>query len=130
NETTADLVGDEVEQAVITAFGLQLEPSRTTGDSELTRELRRIRAEAEQMLAAGAIEEAEAYMERERQQLFERGYRIRRLNQAYFAFYGSYAAGPAATTELVDGLRTLRSRSASLGAFLGRVGGLTSLDDL
>ena len=69
-------------------------------------------------------------MERERQDLVARGYRIRRLNQAYFAFYGNYAEGPQRSTEIPDRLAQLRGQSVSLGDFLGRVGEVASLADL
>jgi hypothetical protein len=81
-------------------------------------------------LAAGDVAGAEAFMEEERRALEARGYRFRRLNQAYFAFHGNYAEGPAASTEVLDSLNALRDRSTSLGDFIGRVGGLTSLADL
>jgi hypothetical protein len=56
------------------------------------------RVEADRLLAAGRIDEAEAYMEQRRQFIMahvaEHGHVIRRLNQAFFAFYGSYADTP------------------------------------
>ncbi len=48
----------------------------------------------DELLAAGKIEEAEAYMEARRQVFWDNGYAIRKLNQAYFAFYGAYADVP------------------------------------
>jgi hypothetical protein len=48
------------------------------------------RTTVDDLLAAGKIEEAEAYMEERRALFVENGYRIRKLNQAWFAFYGGY----------------------------------------
>jgi hypothetical protein len=45
------------------------------------------------LLAEGRVEEAEAYMEERREFFYDNGYAIRRLNQAFFAFYGGYQAG-------------------------------------
>jgi hypothetical protein len=45
------------------------------------------------LLAEGKVEEAEAYMEERRQVFLDNGYLIRKLNQAFFAFYGGYQSG-------------------------------------
>ena len=57
-------------------------------------------------------------MEARRQELNGRGFGIRRLNQAYFAFYGSYAEGPAGSSPLAGRVRSLREASPVSGAFL------------
>lgn len=130
NETTADLVAEEVADAVYREAGLR-PPKRSAADARTLRAaLRRIRVGADEMLARGDVAGAELFMERERQDLAAQGYAIRRLNQAYFAFHGNYAEGPAPTTEVPDALRTLRARSASLADFLGRIGQITSLGEL
>ena len=41
-------------------------------------------------------------------ELLEQGYVIRKLNQAYFAFHGSYAVGTSATDPIGGKLRSLR----------------------
>jgi hypothetical protein len=46
------------------------------------------RIEVDRLLAGGKIQEAEQYMEARRQIFVAHGYQIRKLNQAYFAFYG------------------------------------------
>ncbi len=43
--------------------------------------------------AEAYVDQVETYMEERRALFFENGYRIRKLNQAYFAFYGGYQAG-------------------------------------
>ncbi|HLE74221.1 MAG TPA: hypothetical protein VI688_08250, partial [Anaerolineales bacterium] len=91
----------------------------------------RVRADA--LLAEGKIEEAEAYMEAQRLIFWDHGYVIRKLNQAYFAFYGSYAdspIGPAGEDPVGAAVRELRSRSASLIEFVRRMAWLTSFEDL
>jgi hypothetical protein len=74
-------------------------------------------------------------MEMRRQVFWQHGYRwLRKLNQAYFAFYGAYADEPggAAGTEDPIGaaVRQLRAQSASLAEFLNRVSWVTSFDQL
>ena len=60
-------------------------------------------------------------MEAQRRILVENGYTIRKLNQAYFAFHGSYAVGPAATDPIGGKLRLLRKQAGSLAEFLHTV---------
>ena len=91
--------------------------------------MRRIRLQVDELLAQGKIEEAEAYMETERLKLVEQGHPLRRLNQAYFAFHGAYAASPASVDPTGAQLRHLRAASPSLKAFLDRVAWLNSYDE-
>ena len=94
--------------------------------------MRDTRAETEQLLAAGQVDSAEAYMRRRRDELQQHGYVIRKLNQAYFALYGSYGEGFAASpANPVPGLlRRLRAASPTLGDFLFRVRGITTVAEL
>jgi hypothetical protein len=92
--------------------------------------MRRIRLHVDELLAQGRVEEAETYMEAERQKLVAQGYNLRRLNQAYFAFHGSYATSPASVDPIGPWLRQLRARNGSLKAFLDQVSRMRSLDDL
>ena len=87
----------------------------------------RLRTEA--LLAAGKVEEAEAYMEQRRMMMLDHGYRIRKINQAFFAFHGSYAASPASISPIHGQLEKLRQRSGSLGEFLHTVAGFGSYQE-
>lgn len=95
--------------------------------------MRKTRIRVEEFLAAGRVEEAETYMEQRRQKLVELGYYVRKLNQAYFAFYGSYAAGKgwaSETNPIGEQMRLLREGSPSLAAFLDTVARMSSHQDL
>jgi hypothetical protein len=95
--------------------------------------MRKTRIRVEELLAAGKVEEAETYMEQRRQKLVELGYYVRKLNQAYFAFYGSYAAGKgwaAETNPIGEQMRLLREGSSSLAAFLETVAQMSNHQDL
>jgi hypothetical protein len=63
------------------------------GAFDFGTEMNETRVTVDALLVSGQIEEAEAYMEERRRFFAENGYRIRRLNQAYFAFYGGYQGG-------------------------------------
>jgi hypothetical protein len=80
--------------------------------------MRETRMRTDALLAAGDIVEAEEYMEARRQRLLEEGYHIRRLNQAYFSFYGTYADAPGSASPVGDQLRALRQSAGSLSAFV------------
>ena len=92
--------------------------------------MRETRLQADKLLAEGKVTEAEQYMESRRQELVKHGYAIRKLNQAYFAFHGSYAVGGAATDPIGGKLRALRARSASLPDFLRTVAAFSNPEDL
>jgi len=141
NETTAELVGNEVGAGIATSLGLaaQAPATPTSGASRRAANtfdfrsfMRDTRQQVEKMLAAGQVDDAEAYMGAQRDELERHGYAIRKLNQAYFAMYGSYGNGFAASpANPIPGLlRQLRNESASLGDFLAHVRGITSVDEL
>jgi hypothetical protein len=139
NETTASFAGGEISRKVIARFYPnwldQLPPVDRAGlavppkPSEFYLAMRRIRQEVDHLLADGQIEEAEAFMEAERLKLVEKGYALRKLNQAYFAFHGSYALSPGSIDPTGAQLRQLRAASPSLKSFLDRVGWLNSYAD-
>lgn len=139
NETTANIIGSEIGQQVYTRYdgptpkeGTQGAP---TGQSDAARLefaqlMRETRQAVDQLLRAGKVNEAERYMEQQRQYLADRGYYIRRLNQAYFAFYGSYADQPGFVSPVGEGLNKLRAQSTSLADFAQRVAAMSSYADL
>jgi hypothetical protein len=85
------------------------------------------------LLARGLIERAERFMEYQREYFWKNGYQVRKLNQAYFAFYGAYAdqpGGAAGEDPVGPAVRSLRERSQGLADFLKRISGMTSYDQL
>lgn len=140
NETVASIVGDEVGQKALERFYPELVPSKRTPASQerplegkafdFGREMRATRLAVDALLAKGYVREAEAFMEARRRRLVEHGYIIRRLNQAYFAFHGSYATGPGAVDPIGPKLTKLREASPSLAAFLRTAARITSVAEL
>jgi hypothetical protein len=95
--------------------------------------MRTTRVHVDALLAQGKIDQAEAYMEARRQIFWDHGYHIRKLNQAYFAFYGSYAdqpGGAAGDDPVGAAVRALWKQSSSPAAFLRSMAWLTSYDQL
>jgi len=138
NETVASMVGGEVSQLVLERFypeqvGPASWPRPLSMSPDWLKEqpqppqfdfgtfMHDTRLQVDSMLAAGQITQAEAFMEAQRRILVEKGYVIRKLNQAYFAFHGSYAVGTSATDPIGGKLRALRDRAGSLVAFLHTV---------
>jgi hypothetical protein len=152
NETTAEIVGTEVGAEVlrryysgIAAIGVPDVLRMSSPDGypdphdvdpppfEFRAAMHTTRVTADALLASGKIVEAERYMEQRRHLFVEHGYFIRRLNQAYFAFYGAYAdtpGGPAGQDPVGPAVRALRSRSGSLAEFVGRIAWMTSFEQL
>jgi hypothetical protein len=149
NETVASLIGNEIGWAVLDRYYPDLapappdytpqpaEPAPAPDTAEppafdFRAEMRETRIRVDDLLAAGEVEEAERYMEERRALFVENGYRIRRLNQAYFAFYGSYADQPGATgaDPIGPALRELRYYSPSLYDFAAVVRSVTSFAEL
>jgi hypothetical protein len=100
---------------------------------EMLAEARQLKAEGEPSKAKAKIIEAENYMEDRRQFINSHGYGIRKLNQAFFAFYGAYAdrpGGAAGGDPTGPNVVALRAYSASLRQFLDRVAGILTLNEL
>ena len=134
NETAADLVGQEVGGTLSGELGLQAAGGGAgpRGGFNFRVFMRETRLHVERLLAARRVDEAEAYMRARRDELNQHGYHIRKLNQAYFALYGSYGEGFAASpvNPIPDLLHRLRDQSGSLAEFVFRVRGITSIAEL
>ncbi len=135
NETVASMASTEIGDLVYQKYYSQYE---TTNQSSLqddssfdfNREMRDIRRKVDEYLARGEIELAEELMEQKRQYLADNGYYIRKLNQAYFAFYGTYADSPTSISPIGAELEKLREQSRSLKDFLNKASTITSRQHL
>jgi hypothetical protein len=135
NETLASMVSKEIGAMVCQKYYPGYEDSaeqEEEADSEFdfNQEMREIRRTVDNYLAQGEITQAEEFMEQKRQYLVSLGYQIRKLNQAYFAFYGTYADSPTSVSPIGVELQELREQSASLKDFLDTVAAMTSREDL
>jgi len=135
NETVAGMFGDELEALVYEKYYNQYRPLPDATEDitpvfDFNAAMRNIRSTVDGLLAEGKIDDAEAYMETQRQFLLTKGYYIRKLNQAYFAFNGTYASEPTSVSPIGTAVKAIRTESATLKAFLNTVSGITSLDEL
>jgi hypothetical protein len=152
NETAADLVGDTVRDMVLARYYPEFLPPPTPPPDpdapppptpeppafDFTAEMRETRIHTDRLLAEGKIEQAEHYMELRRRVFVEQGYNLRKLNQAYFAFYGAYASSPgggaAGANPIGDPVQELWAASPSIKAFVETLAPISSramlLDEL
>ena len=143
NETAANLFGKEIGREVLTRyypeFVRQPVPPSTSPQQDnppvfnFRAEMFETRVTADKLLVEGKIGEAEVYMEERRQLLWENGYHIRKLNQAYFAFHGAYAdvpGGSAGDDPVGDAVRELWERIDSPQEFLWTISWLDDFGDL
>ncbi len=156
NETTATFLGREIAQKVMARYYPDLTPPQypsfltppaSTPVSESApaeadpdapppfdygAEMHKTRTRVDQLLAQGKIETAERFMEWQRRKFVRRGYGIRRLNQAYFAFYGGYQGSPGAggTDPTGAAVEELRALSPDLVMWLKQMGDITTRDEL
>jgi hypothetical protein len=134
NETLADIFGREVGLRVYSEvtgepFVAPIRPeasNKVPSDEGTTavegpeafsfnRFMGETRRETDELLAEDLIDEAEAYMESRRVELLDHGYQIRKINQAYFAFHGTYAESPSSTSPIARYLWDLREQVATVG---------------
>lgn len=137
NETVANIAGGEIGSLTYRRYyaGDDVEKIQPAGDTtepalDFSKEMRETRITVDEYLALGEIDKAEEYMRDMRQFLEDNGYYIRKLNQAYFAFYGTYADTPASVNPIGGYVKDLREQSPSLGAFILTASHVASYDDL
>jgi hypothetical protein len=147
NETVATIAGKELGRAVVARYYPQFLPPEnpsepSTNDQGQTAsppvfdfraEMHSTRITVDNMLANGHIEAAESYMEQRRVFMWENGYHIRKLNQAYFAFYGAYADQPGGATgedPVGADVRLLRQKSSTLADFINRMAWMWNYEQL
>lgn len=121
NETLASMVAKELGSIIRSKYYPQYgndDAQTPQSGFDFNREMREIRRTVDQYLAQGEVEQAEKFMEQKRQFLVSKGYNIRKLNQAYFAFHGNYADSLTSISPIGVELKELRNRSASLKDFL------------
>jgi hypothetical protein len=153
NESTAVLFGREIGRKVVERFYqdypdilAQLPPrdplpmqTRTPTPTpnpdqrppfDFGAEMNTTRVHVDELLQAGKVAEAEQYMEARRRFFNQHGYGLRKLNQAYFAFYGGYQGAGGSNAGGIDpigpALRTLRDQNGSIHAWLEVMRGITT----
>lgn len=143
NETLAEMAGREIgDRAYEVLTGTRIReppppPDSSAGPPEVkdeegfdfVREMRETRLRVDELLAAGEIEQAEEYMEQRRNYFVQNGVFIRKINQAYFAFTGTYAEAPQAISPIGGQMREFRALLRDVRAFLRAMSRVSSYPD-
>jgi hypothetical protein len=142
NETTASIAGSRLAQIIRETHPIELAigedgrvpPRPGNAQPQITvdfnTEMRALRLEVDDLLAHGRVQDAERVMEERRLYLEQGGHYIRKLNQAYFAFYGTYATGPASSNPVGPKIERVWELTQDVGLFLKVMREVTSVADL
>lgn len=136
NETVANVAERELARIARALHPVALPPDADGRPPPRARtldfraELRALRLEVDALLADGRVAEAEALMEERRLHLAAHGIVIRKINQAWFAFYGSYADLPQSSDPIGPKVARVWEETGELGRFLALVREVRSVADL
>ncbi len=146
NETLANLVGDEIggkvwadltgndppvkpPPAPIDPQDEPLDPEPDPGTFDFFRFMRETRVRTDELLEVGDVDGAETWMEQRRVELNERGYLIRKINQAYFAFNGSYGDSPSSVSPTARQMWELRQQEEDAAGLIRALRGISSYSE-
>ena len=137
NETTADVVGQHMGDLIRAAHPLTLPPGEDGNPPpspaptvDFNKEMHALRLKVDALLADGKVDEAEKAMNDERDYLAQHGITIRKINQAYFAFYGSYGTSSASSNPIGPKVQQVWDLTQDVGLFLRNMREVTSVQDL
>jgi hypothetical protein len=151
NETAASIAGEELSWLFVRRFYSDLiapeedfsyktiqadyhfQEPQTPDSFNFQQEMYQTRLIVDGLLADGKVEEAENFMEERRKIFWDNGFQIRKLNQAYFAFYGAYADKPysaAGADPVGASVRLLRAKSKDLTTFIKKISRMDSYEEL
>jgi hypothetical protein len=139
NETVANLAGREIAKLVRARHPLVLPagqdgspPPRTCAAEpiDFNKEMRALRLQVDALLAEGKVADAEQAMDDKRQFFGDHCIHIRKINQAYFAFHGSYADSAAASDPIGPKVEQVLALTGNLGGFLQVMRDIRTVADL
>ena len=135
NETAADLAGREIGDMAFERMGGDLDESSFSYQSgavanpQITEFLRETRRRTDELLAEGKVEEAEEYMRERWWRLRLGGFGLRKLNQAYFAFFNQYGESAASVSPIGGEVRELRELLPDVGTFSKVISSVSSYEE-
>jgi hypothetical protein len=137
NETTANIAGREMANLIRMQHPIQLAPGEDgqappspAPTVDFSKEMRALRLKVDALLADGKVDDAEKAMEDERVHLGQNGIQIRKLNQAYFAFYGTYGDSAASSSPVGPKIEHVWDLTNDVGLFLRSMSQVRNQSDL
>jgi hypothetical protein len=137
NETTANIAGREIANLIRKAHPVKLGPAQDGNGPagaaptvDFNKEMRALRLQVDALLKDGKVAEAEKAMEDRRIFLADHGIVIRKINQAYFAFYGTYGDSAASSNPVGPKIEEVWSLTKDVGLFLRVMREVTNVQDL
>lgn len=137
NETTADIVGQAIGDQIRKEHPFTLPagedgnpPAGAAPTVDFNTEMHNLRVHVDQLLAQGKVADAEKAMDDERDYLAQHGINIRKINQAYFAFYGSYGTTAQSTNPIGPKVQQVWDLTKDVNLFLQNMREVTSVADL
>ena len=77
--------------------------------------IKNLRLDVDELLKLGKINQAEKQMESARAELESKGFYVRKINQAWFAFNGTYADSPASSSNIDQEIESFIDSQESIG---------------
>jgi hypothetical protein len=125
NETTANIAGREIANIIRKNHPVTFPvgqdgsgPNLPAPTADFNKEMHDLRLQVDALLKQGKVSDAEQAMEDKRQFLAQHGIVIRKLNQAYFAFYGTYGDSAASSNPVGPKIERVWDLTKDVGAFL------------
>lgn len=139
NETLANMFGREVGRLAYERLtGIELPQPDTHGEQAAEPDpqsfnfnefMHETRLRTDELLEQKKVEEAEQYMELRRIELNSHGYVLRKLNQAWFAFHGTYADSPSSVSPIAGELESLRAAVHDVGDMVRLLRSVSSYEE-
>ncbi len=134
NETLAGMIADKIGGKVYARYysdaNERIGTVKTKSDFNFDHEMKETRENVDLMLEAKRVNEAEQYMESRRLLFVQHGYKMRKLNQAYFAFHGIYGQDPCAVSPVYNDMSRLMESYMDFAGFVKDVSNMTGYEDL
>ena len=119
NETIVSYVSEELARNIIGEA--QATNIKSNKINSFNAQIRFTRSITDNLLAKNKIDMAEKFMLSQTSKLNYQGYQIRKINQAYFAFYNSYGTTPQSTNNILPKLKCIRTKNLKLHEFINKV---------
>tara|TARA_B100000686_G_scaffold332006_1_gene396229 strand:- start:1350 stop:2573 length:1224 start_codon:yes stop_codon:yes gene_type:complete len=135
NETLANIFGKEISKKICKNKLYKIycennDKNFTENPFDYNTFMQETRKNVEVLLKNNNIIEAEEYMENRRKELLEKGIFIRKINQAWFAFNGTYADSPTSISPVFSILKNIQENTDNLKNFIEILQNIDSYEEL